>query len=485
MVDRSAARAVEGLVDWALGVRWRDIPESARAIARDITVDCVGCALGGLGSRKSRAAAQWAGAFPVSGGATVPGVSARLAPGPAAFAWGELINALEFDPDLTPCHVAPFVLPAPWVTAEAGHRSGRELLLAVVVAHEIAAQIAGRMPGLRAVGGTAERPTYAFRERWSAYTAGIVGAVAGAARLLRADRVTTLSALGIAAGLAPVPISSSFFFTARPSDLKYGSPGWVSHGARAALDLAHAGYRGNPTALTGPNGLLTILGNGPADLAGAAHDLGRHWRILDTVFKRFPTGGVGHVGLDLFERFFRETRTPPARIDSVEITTDPIVEVPVLANREVDDPVDAQFALAWGFALLPYYPPGPAWQSAQALHDPRVLRLFSKVRIRSDPAVVRELYRQLVIERFPYVRRRPTHVRVRAGGRSWEATDSVAEGYPERPLSRDELGEKFLRNAAGRLPAASAERLLADLLAIDRAASLDATATLLRRAVVR
>lgn len=484
MVERSGSRTVERLVDWALGVSWADVPESARTIAREIVTDCVGCALGGLGSRKSRAAAQWAGGFLDRAGATVPGVSSRLAPGPAAFAWGELINALEFDPDLTPCHVAPFVLPASWVTAEASDRSGRELLLAIVVAHEVAAQLAGRMPGLRVVGGTAKRPTYAFRERWSAYTAGIVGAVAGAARLLHADRSVTLSALGIAAGLAPVPISSSFFFTARASDLKYGSPGWVSHGARAALDLAHAGYRGDPGALSGPNGLLAILGNGPADLAGAIDDLGRHWRILDTVFKRFPTGGVGHVGLELFERFLRETGTRPAEIESVEVTSDPIVEVPVLANREVDDPVDAQFALAWGFALLPYYPPGPAWQSPPALRDPRVLRLFSKVRVRTDPTVVRDLYRQLVIEKFPYVRRRPTRVRVRADRKYWEGTDSVAVGYPERPIPREDLREKFLRNAAGRLPVASAEHLFADLLSVDRAPSLNATATLLRRAVV-
>ncbi len=475
-------RSVEQIVEWGLGLRWTGVPEDVRDVARAVAADCVGCAIGGLDSRKSRAALTWARGFPQRDGVSIPGSRGRTAAGPAAFAWGELVNALEFDPDLTPCHVAPFVLPAPWVAAEGCGRSGRDLLLAIVVAHEVAAQIAGRMPGLRAVGGSVRKPSYGFRERWSAYTAGIVGAVVGAARLARTDSSTVLSAIGIAAGIAPVPIASRFFFTARPSDVKYGSPGWVSLGATTSLELARAGYRGDAAALVGPNGLLTILGNGPADVDGAAADLGRHWRILDTVFKRFPTGGVGHVGLDLFERFLVETGTTPEAIESIEVTSDPIVEVPVLANRQVRDPVDAQFALGWGFAALPYYAPGPAWQSPAALGDPRVARLLSKVRIRGDPAVVRDLYRQLVTERLPYVRRRPTRVRVRANGRLWEATDAIAQGYPERPISHDDLRVKFLRNTAGHLPAHRSVRLFSKLVSLDRERSVAEIAAAVRTA---
>ena len=479
---RTQGRSVERIVEWGLGLRWTDVPEDVRDVARAVAADSVGCAIGGLDSRKSRAASTWARGFPQRDGVSIPGSRGRTAAGPAAFAWGELVNALEFDPDLTPCHVAPFVLPAPWVAAEGNRRSGRDLLLGIVVAHEVAAQIAGRMPGLRAVGGSVRKPSYGFRKRWSAYTAGIVGAVVGAARLARADSSTVLSGIGIAAGIAPVPIASRFFFTTRPSDVKYGSPGWVSLGATTSLELARAGYRGDAAALVGPNGLLTILGNGPADVDGAAADLGRHWRILDTVFKRFPTGGVGHVGLDLFERFLVETGTTPEAIESVEVTSDPIVEVPVLANRQVRDPVDAQFALGWGFAALPYYAPGPAWQSSAALGDPRVARLLSKVRIRGDPAVVRDLYRQLVTERLPYVRRRPTRVRVRANGRLWEATDAIAQGYPERPISHDDLRVKFLRNTAGHLPVHRSVRLFSKLLSLDRERSVAAIAAAVRTA---
>ncbi len=56
---RAGASSVERLVEWGLRVRWQDFPENVRETVRAITADCVGCALGGRGSRKSRAAVGW------------------------------------------------------------------------------------------------------------------------------------------------------------------------------------------------------------------------------------------------------------------------------------------------------------------------------------------------------------------------------------------------------------------------------------------
>jgi 2-methylcitrate dehydratase PrpD len=475
-----ALAVLHELVEWALTARWQDFPREVKDLARSLTIDCVGCALGGVRTAKGRAALAAARDHPRSPGVSVPGLHRTAEPWSASLAWGELVNALEFDADLTPCHVSPFVFPASWVSGECADLPGRSVLESVVIGHEVTARLAGRMPGLRVLGGSAARPTYRFRPRWSAYNTGIVGSVLSHVRLRGGDAAEAYRALGIAAGLCPVPLSSRFFLTPRPTDGKYGLPGGVSLAARVSVDLAFAGYGGDEAALLGPNGLLAILGNGPTDLTDLGTDLGRTWRIRDTVFKRFPTGGVGHVGLDLFERFLRETRTPPEEIEEVTVTSDPIVAVPVLANRTVTNGPDAQFSLAWGFAALPYYPPGPAWQSPTALADPRVRQLFSKVKVRADRAVVRDLYRQLVTERQPYVRRRPTRVTVRTRHGTWSEADDIATGYPERPMSPAELKAKFLRNAEGLLPAASARELFSRLSALPSSRGLRPVGRLLR-----
>ncbi len=468
------------LVEWGLTARWQDFPQEVRALARSLTIDCVGCALGGVRTAKGRAALSAARDHPRSPGVSVPGLGRSAEPWSAALAWGELVNALEFDADLTPCHVSPFVFPASWVSGEYADLPGRRVLESVVIGHEITARLAGRMPGLRVLAGTARHPTYRFRQRWSAYNTGIVGSVLSDVRLRGGGPPEAYRALGIAAGLCPVPLSSRFFLTPRPSDGKYGLPGGVSLAARVSVDLAFAGYGGDEEALLGPNGLLSILGNGPADLTGLGKDLGETWRIRDTVFKRFPTGGVGHVGLDLFERFLRQTGTAPEEIEEVVVTSDPIVAVPVLANRTVTTGPDAQFSLAWGFAVLPYYPPGPAWQSTAALTDPRVRRLFSKVKVRADREVVKDLYRQLVTERQPYVRRRPTRVEVRTRQGTWRESDDIADGYPERPLSQKELEGKFLRNAGVLLEPTGARRLFSRLAGLETSRGLRSVGKLLQ-----
>ncbi len=468
------------LVDWGLTARWSDFPREVQALARDLTLDCVGCALGGVVTAKGQAALAAARDHPRSPGISVPGLRRGAEPWSAVLAWGELVNALEFDADLTPCHVSPFVFPASWVSGEQADRPGQSVLESVVIGHEVTARLAGRMPGLRSLSGTARHPRYRFRQRWSAYNTGIVGSVVSQVRLQGGGPREAYRALGIAAGLCPVPLSSRFFLTPRPTDGKYGLPGGVSLAARVSVDLAFAGYGGDEAALLGPNGLLTILGNGPADLTGLTKDLGETWRIRDSVFKRFPTGGVGHVGLDLFERFLRETGTSPEEIEEVRVTSDPIVEVPVLANRTVTTGPDAQFSLAWGFAVLPYYPPGPAWQSTAAREDARVRRLFSKVKIRGDPEVVRDLYRQLVTEHLPYVRRRPTSVEVRTRHGTWRRSDDLAEGYPERPLASKDLREKFLTNAGVLLPPVEARNLYSRLVDLGSSRGLGAVGKLLR-----
>ncbi len=468
------------LVEWGLTARWSDFPREVRALARDLTLDCVGCALGGVPTTKGRAALAAARDHPRTPGVSVPGLGRGSEPWAAALAWGELVNALEFDADLTPCHVSPFVFPASWVSGEHADRAGQSVLESVVIGHEVTARLAGRMPGLRRLTGTARYPRYRFRPRWGAYNTGILGSVVSDVRLRGGGPEEAYRALGIAAGLCPAPLSSRFFLTPRPSDGKYGLPGGVSLAARVSVDLAFAGYGGDEGALLGPNGLLTILGNGPASLTGLSKDLGETWRNRDTVFKRLPTGGVGHVGLDLFERFLQETGTPPEEIEEVVVTSDPIVDVPVLANRTVTTGPDAQFSLAWGFAVLPFYPPGPAWQSTAAREDPRVQRLFSKVKVRGDPKVVRDLYRQLVTQRLPYVRRRPTQVEVRTRQGTWRESDDVAEGYPERPLAPAKLKEKFLRNAGVLLAPAEARKLFSRLARLGPSRGLGPVGKLLR-----
>src|SRR5205823_5964805 len=131
--------------------------------------------------------------------ATVIGTGHRVSRFGAAFANAELINALDFDAVLPPGHVVPFVLPGALAVAESAHLTGRELISAVAIAHEMTYRIGSSMDYVRDVrDGRVSHPTV------FGYSASVFGATAAIAHLLTFPFQVHANALGIAAYIAPV-----------------------------------------------------------------------------------------------------------------------------------------------------------------------------------------------------------------------------------------------------------------------------------------
>jgi 2-methylcitrate dehydratase PrpD len=91
-------------------------------------LDAVGCALGGLSSDKDKIAVRLANRLSGPSEATIIGTGDRVSSYGAAFANGELIQALDYDGLTYPAiHVIPYVLAAPLALAEYRHASGKNL----------------------------------------------------------------------------------------------------------------------------------------------------------------------------------------------------------------------------------------------------------------------------------------------------------------------------------------------------------------------
>jgi len=63
----------------------------------------------------------------------------------AAFANGELINALDFDAILPPGHVSPYVIPGALAIAESTGAPGTDLITALALSHEMSYRIGKAM----------------------------------------------------------------------------------------------------------------------------------------------------------------------------------------------------------------------------------------------------------------------------------------------------------------------------------------------------
>ena len=114
------------------------VPDHAVHECKRVLLDSLGCALGGIASDKGKvgiAMAAKMGGLPES---TLLGVGGRYSAGVAAFANSELMNGLDMD---TIGHLPPIIIPALLAMAEAKKSSGREFLLAMVIAQEIGARV--------------------------------------------------------------------------------------------------------------------------------------------------------------------------------------------------------------------------------------------------------------------------------------------------------------------------------------------------------
>src|SRR5205814_7761403 len=112
-------------------------------------IDSLGCAIGGHLVSKGTIPRDLIIGMGGSGQASIVG-STKSAPLPfASFVNGELINALDFDAILAPGHVSPYVTPPALAFAEVKNATGKELIAANALAHEVGCRVAAALDGIR------------------------------------------------------------------------------------------------------------------------------------------------------------------------------------------------------------------------------------------------------------------------------------------------------------------------------------------------
>jgi len=118
------------LVDFVQDLQFKHLPEEVVHETKRILLDSLGCALAGVATDKGRLSIQLARRLGEKPESTIIGIGDKVPTTSAAFANGELINALDMDIVLIPGagHVSPFVIPASLAIAESTKASGKDSL---------------------------------------------------------------------------------------------------------------------------------------------------------------------------------------------------------------------------------------------------------------------------------------------------------------------------------------------------------------------
>jgi 2-methylcitrate dehydratase len=449
----------EQLAEYAVGLKFADLPGPVVHEVKRRVIDSIGCALGAWDAAPCAIARRVAARFSAERGATVLGTTHRAPTDWAAFANGCLIRYLDYNDTYLskePAHPSDNISAA-LAVAEAENSSGGEFIAAVALAYELQCRFCDAT-SLRARG-------------WDHVTYGAFSTALAAARLMRLDAERTRHALGIA-GVASAALRQS-----RVGELSHWKgcafANAARHGVFASM-LAREGMTGPAPIFEGDKGFQSLV-SGPFDaLVGAwGNKREGHFMILNTSIKFWPAEYHSQSAIEAALKL-RPQVGDIAPIQSVLIEShDAAVDIigseaekwrP--SSRETADhslPYIVAVALADGEVTARQFEP-------ERIADPALLALVQRVKVQRHPELS---------ARYPQAVGNIVTLRLRDGRTLSERVDHP-RGHAQNPLSDAELEAKFRELARTRLEQRRADAVLQWLWRLDEAQSWDPLMSLLK-----
>ena len=436
--------AAQQLARFAAELQYDDIPAAALQRARDCILDTVAAAIFGSTLPWSRIVTGYARRYGSGGEASILGAGgARVAAPMAALANGAQAHAFELDSLRQPSggvHPGATLTPPGLAIAEETGASGKSLLAAFVAGCEVMFRI-----------GDASRHS---SEKLGFHAPGLTGPYGGAVvagRLLGLNPAQMANALGIAGSLS----SGLLAFTKSSGGgmVKRLHLGRASEAGVLAARLAGDGYEGPETVLEGRFGFLEAFCR-DAEPGRLTRRLGEDWETQKIALKRYSCHITAHTPVQSIRELMSEHRFGGDDVEEISVAGSEKL-ASHHAIHEPNDIMQGQYSVAWCTALALYRDPeDPRVFSEQNLNDPAIRALTRKVKVEAAEPQFDSGWASRI------------SVGLKNGNRySREAHDF--KGAPSNPLSREELGRKFLKLTAG-LGAAESQRLLDRLEQLER-----------------
>jgi 2-methylcitrate dehydratase PrpD len=423
------AKLSEALARLVVETRWQDIPEAVRHEAKRALLNWLGCAIGGSTEIAVETSLKVLTPFAGKPEATVVGRTERLDALSAAFVNGISANVYAFDDThlRTVIHPSAPLMPALFAMSELRLVRGVDLLLAYVLGVEVMCRI-----------GNAVSPQH-YSHGWHiTSTCGVIGAAAGAGKLLGLDQQHMLWAIGTGA------MQSGGLVENLGTMAKNITVGNAPRGGLMAAMLAEQGFASSPTPLEGQFGFLKVMSAAPPDYSAITAGLGETWELLQNTYKPYPSGVVMHPVIDAC----LELREQGLGADDVEHVV--VKGAPLLRERgDRPKPVNGREALVSNHhcvAIALIYGKAGVEEFTDAIVDaPAVRALDARVTCEDDLAIPLEGAAVEVTTK---------------DGRQLRAYVPAARGSLARPLTDADIETKFRGLVGFAAPSLDASKLI-------------------------
>ncbi len=419
----------KALASYIVNGRYDDIPADVRHEAARSLVNFMAVALGGSVDPAVDIAIRAMAPFAGKPTAAILGRAERLDPLHASLMNGISSHVDDFD-DTTPqnyIHPTSPVASAMFAYASANRVAGQDFLNAFVLGFEAESRI-----------GNAVYPSH-YDIGWHITgTAGIFGAAAAIGRLRGLSEQQMVWALGLA-GTQAAGLREMF-----------GSMGKAFHPGRAAQNgyasaiLAENGFTAGERGIEGPRGFAAVQ-SAKYDLSKVTAALGTDFNLRRNTYKPYPCGIVNHPTIEACIELQRAYSPKAADIAAVRLRVAPLV-LDLCNQQNITKGLQGKFSVYHGAAVgLVRGKAGLDEYTDAAVNDPAVKHVRERATATGDASLTED----------------QAHVEVElADGRRLTSSIEQSLGNVHRPLSDEQLSEKFRMCASRALPSDVANTVL-------------------------
>ena len=324
---------LDRLSDFAAGITYEKLSESARTTAAAVVMDTLGAMVAGSRIPENANLARFAAGASNGGSATLLGHSLKAQPMMAALSNATAGVSLEMDEGtrLGGGHPSIHVFPGALAVAEDMGLSGAKLAEGLVAGYEVLSRIGG---------ATAARPNVHSHGTW-----GTIGTAVAVARLMDFDPPRMRQVINLAASMSPANTWTPCF---EGATIRNVYPGRSGMQGILAVQLQQCGYTPLQDAPT--DVYTTILGDA-FDSEAAVAGLGQErLRIEQNYFKFHACCLYNHPVLDAVESLVNRENFNHGDVNKVNVTT-----VPFAVRMAQDYPTNmlsAKFHVPYAVAAL-------------------------------------------------------------------------------------------------------------------------------------
>lgn len=423
--------AIFALAKNIVSVKYEDIPTPVAEMTKMDILDSLGVAIAASGTAPAcKSMVELAEELGGKEESTIIAYGSKVPSFMAAFVNSGLVHYLNYDDlhDAFFIHVACSVFPAAFAIAErVGKVTGREFITAYTLAIDLECKLS------RALISNKKTPSDWTLHGWMlSQTFGYFGAAAVAGKLLGLNEDQLVDAFGFA-----------YCQAAGNMEVLYGVggdkgiyPSWAAKGGVLSALMAQKGLAGPKNSLEGSAGLFNVYFNGEYDSSSLTTDLGKSFEVIS--FYAFPCCGFTHSYIELALRMRDEHHIQPEDVEAMTVFVGPMVQKlcePLQIRRNPRIVSEAKYSIPFAVATaIAKGKPCIKHFTNDGIKDPEILRLSNKVSWQAD-----QEYDAQVSGMYPA----KVEIKLRDGRVLRSEHKSFRYGHPQRPMSKEELTEKF------------------------------------------